>query len=486
MSSFLSEKAFQYSLNELLRRCGFSGESEAESQWLALLSAIHYAHPGENNNEEAGIWVIPCRQSSFDALSLDPSLRLHWAEPASFFPPHYPAPFPEAVPVLLWGDGYEDGSRPFVERTSDGRIIFYADIIAVSVFMLTRHEETHNQKLDEHGRFMAARSAAYRHGFLDMPIVDLYALILKAWLQTLFPTLQPRPPSFSLGLSHDIDSLRRLPAPTVSAKACASSLLKSRDPRLAADNLKLTLASLFDWTEYPYLRGIERLAGVASMLGLRSTLNFMATQASQYDEGYSIDCAAMRKCINRLVQQGHEIGFHPSYDAFDDGEKFDEEKRRLNSVLTDIVGQRCRGGRQHFLHFSVPDTWHQWSSAGLRYDSTLGYPDHEGFRCGTCHPFRPFDLWRDCEIDLLEVPLVVMDVTLRHYRRLRPAQAGETMRTLARRCQQVGGTFTLLWHNTSLEGNWEKWFAMYCLLLRELAPHQGETDSFAAQKREAE
>jgi len=40
---------------------------------------------------------------------------------------------------------------------------------------------------------------------------------------------------------------------------------------------------------------------------------------------------------------------------------------------------------------------------------------------------------------------------------------------LARACQEVGGTFTLLWHNTSLLRDWQPWHRTYICALQELA-----------------
>ena len=99
----------------------------------------------------------------------------------------------------------------------------------------------------------------------------------------------------------------------------------------------------------------------------------------------------------------------------------------------------------------------------------MGYADAEGFRCGTCHPFRPFDIGQDLEMNLWEYPLIVMDATLLYYRQMSPEQAVNIILKLAVKCKNVGGTFTLLWHNTSLFDEWEPWVATYQQVLYELA-----------------
>jgi hypothetical protein len=140
------------------------------------------------------------------------------------------------------------------------------------------------------------------------------------------------------------------------------------------------------------------------------------------------------------------------------------EKERIETAL----GEPIFGGRQHYLRFHVPTTWRQWEQAGLQYDSTMGFADYEGFRCGTCHPYRPFDLEQDREMMIEEVPLIVMDTSLFHYRKMSHDQGKDRVLDLACRCAEVGGTFTLLWHNTSFSGAWQKWGAMYPEILSEL------------------
>ena len=51
-------------------------------------------------------------------------------------------------------------------------------------------------------------------------------------------------------------------------------------------------------------------------------------------------------------------------------------------------------------------------SSGFAYDSSLGFGGAPGFRAGIAHPFRPWDFEHDRPLDLVEIPLAVMDVTL--------------------------------------------------------------------------
>ena len=109
------------------------------------------------------------------------------------------------------------------------------------------------------------------------------------------------------------------------------------------------------------------------------------------------------------------------------------------------------GGRQHYLRWRAPTTWLNWEAAGLTYDSTVGYAERAGFRAGTSREFRAFDLVGSRLLSLIERPLVVMDTTLLHYRKLGATDAAiECGLRLKSRCRRLGGHFTLLWHNSNL------------------------------------
>lgn len=47
----------------------------------------------------------------------------------------------------------------------------------------------------------------------------------------------------------------------------------------------------------------------------------------------------------------------------------------------EIIGREVYECRQHYLRFEVSTTWRIQEKA-----------DHEGFRCGICLPFKPYDL----------------------------------------------------------------------------------------------
>jgi hypothetical protein len=461
----LSGEAVTYALRELARRAGAAVEVRGETTLVAGV-AVRYAVPRTPAAQQPTIFVTPCDESAWRELRDRPERSIDRVPFSEALPPGAVEAFDDSrIPVFFWGRGTAGERLPFARRFPDGSVAFAADIVATALFFLSRWEETVSAERDAHGRMPHTASVAYRQGVLGRPIVDEYALILRAWLRFLRPGWRPQRGTFRVRLSHDVDLVRPLGTFAGGLREAASDVLRrrsfSRAKRTATDLIVQTFAPR---RTSPY-RGLFRLAEISRRHGMESAFYFMAAEPGPQDSGYDPDSRFVRQAIERLRADGFEIGFHPGYRTVDDPARFGSEKARLDRVL----GVTRYGGRHHFLRFRIPDTWRQWERAGLTYDSTLTFAGHEGFRCGTCHPYRPFDLDEDRELGVEEVPLIVMDGTLRQYRGLSPDEAVDRVLALAETCRRVEGVFTLLWHNSSLDGQWEGWETAYESMIAGLA-----------------
>lgn len=460
----LTEQGIAYTWRQLAQRIGLSFNDNSDTGFESLGISVYYDHPKQANTEQLSIVIIPSSQTTWYNLLNLPPHSLDWLSIENATPAGSQPTFDGLIPVLFWGASYEDGHKPFAERLNDKCIVFYADIIAATFFMLSRWEETVVDVRDEHERFPATASVAYKQGFLDRPIVDEYALILREWVKLILPNWRPKLSQFSIKLSHDIDHVRRFLDLHTVFRSLGRSLLIQFDLRNACQICLDAVSQTIRPDQTPEIRGIEALANLSNRYGFNSAFYFMTAKPGPRENDYDLAVPKMRELALSLESRGFEIGFHPGYDTLNNPSLLFKQKAQLDA----IIGKTEYGGRQHYLRFSVPKTWRDWEQAGLIYDSTLGYADHEGFRGGTCHPFQPFDLEQDCQLNLWELPLIVMDGTLKQYRQLTPAQGLEVIMSLARKCKRVRGTFTLLWHNSSIHGDWFFWFVMYQNVLNEL------------------
>jgi len=325
--------------------------------------------------------------------------------------------------------------RPLFER--QGKTVrFKQDILAATVLMLARAEELVPGARDQWGRFPAAESALGREGALERPIVDEYGFALAQAFDELLPGFAPEPRSLRFHLSHDVDEVGvpfRLRQSLGHAVRRSSVTATLRDLVASVSSARPAL-----------LLALGELVGAALDRGVRTAVYFKASVRTAFDSGYPLAHPKVRALVEWLEFAGVELGVHPSHFTLGSPTLLAEEVATIQSV----IGGRANGGRQHHLRWR-PDTWLDWENNRLRYDSSVGFADHVGFRAGTALPYKPWLMWLDREATLLEIPLIAMDTTLFRYQRQSTKEIRDTLSRLLSSCRSVGGVFTLLWHNTS-------------------------------------
>ena len=315
------------------------------------------------------------------------------------------------------------------------------DVLGTAFFMLTRYEEIAVAQRDQHDRFPVGASAAAREGALGRPVVDEAVERLWEQLQRVWPRLERRETSFELVLTHDIDhplsTLQHTPRDVV--RELGGDLVRRRDGRLAARRVR----SLLGKRDLDPNNTYDFLMDVSERHGLRSAFYFLAHRDDAPRAGpYLFEHPWVRRLIGRIAGRGHEIGLHASLPTYRDANLTREELGRLLRVAeAEGVEQDEWGGRQHYLRWANPDTWRNWEAAGLAYDCTLGYSETVGFRTGTCHPYRVFDLRARRPLNLREEPFQVMDVARASWPQLD---------AIAQQCRRHRGRFGMLWHNNTM------------------------------------
>jgi hypothetical protein len=455
----LSPAAIRYGWQELCRRAGVDLDVSDDHHCSVLGIPLVYGRQENKPGQGPAIFIIPRACDDGDNGTSQPE-HLRWLPLEQVLPPGAETSLVEKLPVIVWGESEKGDSREFVEQRSDGVLVFQYDLIAASVFMLSRWEEIDAPHLDEHGRFQGSSSTACHLGFLDRPIVDEYGLVLRAWLQWLLPGWQPKKSVFDVRLTHDIDYLRL--TMWKRAHLALSDVLVHKAPSLAIE----TIRSKFGGQKSDmFVNGLRLLIQESRRYGFQSTFFFMATNdASKFDSGYYIDSSLARRFLSEIQAVNFNIGLHSSYASFLDLERTSKERDRMNAAVV----QDIQAIRAHYLRVSVPGSWRLLESAGFRQDWSMGYSDQEGFRCGTCHPFPLFDILADRQMDIEEHPLIVMETTLHGYRGLDPDSAYQRIVQLAERCRRVEGEFVLIWHNTSFCRDWKSWKKIYLDLLPAL------------------
>jgi hypothetical protein len=301
--------------------------------------------------------------------------------------------------------------------------------------LYTRKEEYSPGKLDKYGRF--PYSASQNKNILE-PKVSEY-LIRKHWKIN-----YPMDRKFAVCLTHDIDiiNLRRKEYLWNSADA-----LKTLDGRRTIANFMAGAVK-----KNSPLKNFGSIMSLEEKYGAKSSFYFLALKKEDDDYNYGI--AGLKDEFRQITQRGWEVGLHGGHSAYDDPNIILEEKRRLE----DALGSKVAGYRNHYLRFKTPNTWEHLSKAGFKYDSTFGYAETAGFRNGMCHPFKPFNVLTGKEIEIIEIPLVIMDRTFLSYMNLNLLEAWNLTKRLIDVTEKNNGVITVLWHNNQMSGGMKRFY----------------------------
>jgi hypothetical protein len=246
---------------------------------------------------------------------------------------------------------------------------------------------------------------------------------------------------FAIVLSHDVDFIPAGLYDTLrqGAKTLVRHTVRQRSPRdgLAAFvGLACALATGRDaYGCVPEIIARERAEGV------RSSFQVAVGHRHPDDVNYHIDDDATRDYLRAISSAGFDLCLHGSYRSTEQIEWYLEEVALLSRRLG-----RPLGSRQHFLSFDYDNLFRAQERAAIQYDMSLGYPDRTGPRNGFSYPFFPYCLDEDRPYDVIEINLVLMDVTLQSYMALKGAAAREAIDAQLTDLMRKRGCASVVWH----------------------------------------
>lgn len=334
---------------------------------------------------------------------------------------------------------------------SEREIICGIDIVASTFFMLSRWEEYVNENKDKHNRFHAAESLAYKHGFLDRAIVNEYLEMLWNMMQHLGIKEARKQRTFQMRLTHDVDSIYYLNNSKQLIRAIGGDLIRRKNIPLALNRVKEFIQIKRKAIKDPY-DTFDWMMDLSEQNNLRSEFYFMSGGTSSFDNRYLINDINTIDIIEKIKTRGHVVGFHPSYNAYNNHDLWNKEV----TALRDVANSKVNAGRHHYLRFEVPGTWQIWEDNGMDYDSTLSYAEELGFRCGVCYEYSVFNILTRQKLRLKEKPLIVMEVTLASYKGLSPEKMYEEIMKYLEKCKKYNGEFVFLWHNSNFNDSYWK------------------------------
>ncbi|MCJ8502102.1 polysaccharide deacetylase family protein [Desulfatitalea alkaliphila] len=325
------------------------------------------------------------------------------------------------------------------------------DIILSSFWLLSRYEECFEiEDRDQHDRYKFSNSVLAED--LGKSLIHLYLQQLVLWIKEQYKVTIPfRSANLEAVISHDID------IPYHFGKI--RSVLSAAKARLTSQGMGSSAAHLLRYMKVRAGMGKDRnetfdyIMQTQAQRGIKSTWFILLCS----DNLWGLDLDKYAKQLQSIAAAGHEIGLHPGYDSYINTEKRTTEKIAIEQMADCTI----IGARNHFLRFKIPESYHIVHETGLIYDSTLGFAEREGFRAGFCSPFKPFDPQRRQTIDMLEIPMSIMDGTFRDYQHLPPPQAEVRIKAMIDHVADIRGSIVFNWHNTFLLAEEPAWRQVY-------------------------
>lgn len=323
-------------------------------------------------------------------------------------------------------------------------LILNSDIIASTFFMLTRWEEYVSNEKDEFNRFPDQSSLLYKNNYTHRPLVNEYLDYLRLLLSSLSSTPIEYNRNYQLHITHDVDEIYRLKPFSKFIKVLGGDLIN----RKSIGQFFKTISKKFNVLvndENDPSDTFDYLMDISEKYGNVSKFYFIPGESGEKDFRYSISSKSVKNIIGKIKSRNHKVGIHPSLETNGNEVNFDMEVSRLSNVYKENITE----GRHHYLAFQVPFTWRYWDKNKIKYDSSLGYRNGAGFRCGFCYDFPVFDILERKVLLTRELPLTLMEVGLTHAKKS-PEEFLSIAVELANTVKKHKGDFVLLWHNNNL------------------------------------
>ncbi len=351
-------------------------------------------------------------------------------------------------------DYFTENDTPFLFRTYNKDDILNFDVFAAIFYMVSRYEEYLPFISDKHSRFSAGDSLAFQKGFLDKPIVNIWAGLLKEKILQRYPDVVFRNSTFSFLNTIDVDM-----AFYYKGKGLYRGIggflrdLIHKDFSSCIERIKVDFFGKHD----PY-NCFSYIQESISKYDLNTLMFYLISLSSDRDKSISPYNTRFQFSIKEMADCS-EIGIHPSYYTYEEPERLSEQIK----MLKDIIHKNITKSRFHYLRFRLPDSYINLVDNEITDDYSMGYHDNVGFRAGTCSSFQFYDLDKDCETKLRIHPFAFMDVALKNSLKLSTDEAQRKIAGLIDEVRKVDGEFVSIWHNESLSDykEWKGWREVY-------------------------
>jgi len=326
------------------------------------------------------------------------------------------------------------------------------DIFAAAFFLVTRYEEYYPQVHDQFDRYDATNSVAFQNGFLEKPVIDIWAHRIFKLLKVRFPHCDFPEKTFI-----KISTINVNNAYAFKHKGLFRNIVGwFRDLyHFDFEAVSKRFLVIFKLRKDPY-DNYDTIIKLGKEYKIKTIFFFLFSQYNMYDKNVSFSNIGYKMLIKSVIDHV-PFGQLFSYFTLKDVPKLIKEKNRFETAVIRPVTK----SRQHFNRLEIPRTYQTLIDNDIREEYTMGYHTHLGFRASTCSPFYFYDLDYEIQTPLKVFPFCVTDELLKLHLKLTPDEATEKIKMIINEVKKVDGTFISIFHNAILSDmdsnkDWDK------------------------------
>ncbi|HLF45366.1 MAG TPA: polysaccharide deacetylase family protein [Chitinophagaceae bacterium] len=329
------------------------------------------------------------------------------------------------------------------------------DIFAASFYLLSRYEEYLPHSKDLYGRYAHENSLAFKEGFLNLPLVNIWLVDFKKVLIEKFPSLTIHYSPFTFQPTYDIDEAYAYKYKGfLKTMGGAVRTMVHGQWSMVSERRKVISGKTKDpYDSYKWMDELHQKHN------LQPVYFFHVAEANgKYDKNILPSHPAMKELIRQHAEK-YPIGLHPSWQSGDDESLLSKELKTFEN----ITGKKITSSRQHYVRFTLPQTFCNLIDAGITNDYSMGYGSINGFRASVASSFFWYDLEKEETTSLLLHPFCYMEANSFYEQKYSAQQALEEMQYYYHIVKSVNGTFISIWHNSFLgtEKRFTGWREVY-------------------------
>ena len=331
------------------------------------------------------------------------------------------------------------------------------DIFAASFFLISRYEEYLPHVKDIHSRFSPKDSIAYQNGFLQKPVVDIWAYKLLEALKERFDDFEYKIKGYDFVSVLDVATShcyanRGIVRGLVGLIMDFGTLKFKR----VADRISVGLNRMKD----PF-DNYEELIALHKKYKVKCNFFFQFADYSKYDKNVSTNSMKFKSLI-KYVADYAPVSLAASYSSFTDLELLKKEKANLEEVINRPVNS----SKMRYNRVDVPETYRNLIAAEFTDDYTMGYTYELGFRAGTCTAFQFYDIPLEVKQPIKVHPFAIHDYALAKIKK--DEAILQQVKKIKHEVNKVNGTMIIMFSNELLGNKDDRdWMSLYAEILKE-------------------